>query len=70
MEIEDDEELRLARASGALLSDLENDLPRLLWKRKNPSNDRLHVHQYVRADDLEYIVQLVGYHTCLVEFPA
>ncbi|GAB7343292.1 hypothetical protein MBLNU457_1346t1 [Dothideomycetes sp. NU457] len=59
MEVDEDEELRLVRASGALLSDLEDNLPRLLWKRKDSPNSTPRVHQYVRKEDLVYIVQLI-----------
>ena len=65
MEIEDDAEIHLARASGNLLSDLELHLPRLLWKPAAGSSDRpegTKVHQYVQSQDLDFILQLVLQH--------
>jgi hypothetical protein len=58
METEDDDELRLVRASGSLLSELVTSLPKLLWK---PSYARLQrrVHRRYHAHDLDTIVQLV-----------
>lgn len=56
MDTEDDEELRLVRASNSLLSDLEVSLPALLWK--STASNRV-VHRHVRSRDLEYLLQLV-----------
>jgi len=61
MEAEDDEELQLVRASGALLTDLELNLPKLLWKpSKTGASDEKRVHRYVRDDDLSFVVQMVS----------
>jgi len=61
MEVEEDEELQLVRASGALLADLEVNLPKLLWKRdKTSTSSKKKVHRYVKEDDLAFMVQLVS----------
>lgn len=61
MASQDDDDLRLIRASNSLLEDLERSLPRLLWKSKTNR-----VHQLVRLRDLDYVLQLVRYiyHLC------
>lgn len=61
MASQDDDDLRLVRASHSLLEDLEGSLPRLLWKSKTNR-----VHQIVRLRDLDYVLQLVRYiyHPC------
>jgi len=59
MAAEDDEELRLVRASGSLLSDLEINLPKLLWKSPAKTGGHRKSHQYVKAGDLEFVIQLV-----------
>lgn len=60
MEVEDDEDLKLVKASGALLDDLEKNIPRLLWKPKKKSGDGRRVHQYAKRLDCHNLVQLVG----------
>lgn len=55
MATQDDDDLRLIRASASLLEDLEISLPRILWK----PGHRSRVHQLVRLRDLDYIIQLV-----------
>ncbi|KAF1348011.1 armadillo-type protein [Delphinella strobiligena] len=54
MASQDDDDLRLIRASNSLLEDLERSLPRLLWKSKTNR-----VHQLVRLRDLDYVLQLI-----------
>ena len=57
MASQDDDDLQLMRASASLLQDLEQSLPRLLWKSK------ARLHQLVRVRDLDYIIRLVrGFH--------
>ena len=55
MALQDDDDLRLIRASASLLQDLEQSLPHLLWKVKGHRR----VHQLVRLRDLDYVLQLV-----------
>lgn len=57
MASQDDDDLQLIRASSSLLQDLEQSLPRLLWKQK----PNTHVHQLVRLRDLDYVLQLVRF---------
>lgn len=58
---EDDEDLVLARASANLLADLEQDLPKLLWKRSRPHEIKNHrrVHTHVKRRDRGHIINLV-----------
>lgn len=57
---DDDEDVKLARASAGLLSDLELCLPKVLWK-KPAQNHAVHGrgHSRVRQKDLDYIINLV-----------
>jgi hypothetical protein len=57
---DDDEDVKLARASAGLLADLELSLPKILWK-KPAENQTAHgrVHSRVRQKDLDYIINLV-----------
>lgn len=57
MDNDDDEDVLLVRASGALLADLEASLPHVLWKPTNGTKKR--VHQAVRKTDLEHVLGLV-----------
>ncbi|KAL1303547.1 hypothetical protein AAFC00_006919 [Neodothiora populina] len=52
---EEDDDIRLVRASASLLDDLEHSLPRLLWKAKPQKR----VHQLVRKKDLNHVLQLI-----------
>ena len=57
---DEDEDVKLARASAGLLSDLESCLQKVLWK-KSAQNTTTHgrVHSRVRQKDLDYIINLV-----------
>jgi hypothetical protein len=55
---EDDDDLKLAKASAGLLSDLERDLPRILWKTK-PSSGHKRAHTQVKSRDLDRIINYV-----------
>ena len=57
---DEDEDVKLARASAGLLSDLESCLEKVLWK-KPAQNHTAHgrVHSRVRQKDLDYIINLV-----------
>lgn len=55
MASQDDEDLKLIRASASLLDDLVRSLPRLLWKSEAHGS----VHQLIRQRDLDYVIQLV-----------
>ncbi|KAM0716870.1 hypothetical protein Q7P37_006722 [Cladosporium fusiforme] len=57
---DEEDDVRLAKASAGLLTDLELHLPKLLWKssrRDNNSHDS--VHSRVRRKDLDYIINLI-----------
>jgi len=58
---EEDDDVKLARASAGLLADLESCLPKVLWKptptRTNAKRGRVHSH--VRCKDLDYLINLV-----------
>lgn len=57
---EEEDDVRLAKASAGLLSDLELHLPKLLWKSPKSGNDsHRRVHSRVRRKDLDYIINLV-----------
>jgi hypothetical protein len=57
---DEDEDVKLARASAGLLADLESCLQKVLWK-KPAQNHTAHggVHSRVRLKDLDYIINLV-----------
>lgn len=57
---EDDEdyELKLVKASATLIADLEDALPKLLWKPAKSGNSRK-VHTQVRRRDLDRVINLV-----------
>ena len=55
---EDDEDLRLVKASASLLADLEDALPKILWKPSKSGIDRK-VHTQVKRRDLDYVTKLV-----------
>jgi len=56
---EEDDDLKLAKASAGLLADLESCLPKVLWKPSRTDAGRGRVHSYVRRTDLDYITNLV-----------
>ena len=60
--VEEDEDIKLARASAGLLADLESCLPKVLWKPSRDNHAAAHgpVHSRVRQKDLDYIINLVG----------
>jgi tubulin-specific chaperone D len=58
MNAADDDDLKLQRASATLLSDLERQLPKLLWKREH-QNGLAAVHTGVRETDISRIFTLV-----------
>lgn len=57
--LDDDEDLKLVKASAGLLSDLETALPKLLWKRVKTDNENRRVHSQVKQRDLDYVIRLV-----------
>ncbi|KAH9845173.1 Tubulin folding cofactor D C terminal [Teratosphaeria destructans] len=57
--VDDDEDLKLIRASAALLSDLEASLPRLLWRPTKTGASHGPVHTRVRQRDLNHVVNLI-----------
>jgi hypothetical protein len=57
---DEDEDVKLARASGGLLADLESCLQKVLWKpSRNHGASHGRVHSRVRQKDLEYLINLV-----------
>ena len=60
METPDDEDdLKLAKQSAGLLSDLEAALPRVLWKASKNGSNIPRVHTQVKRRDLNYVIRLV-----------
>ncbi|KAF2771416.1 hypothetical protein EJ03DRAFT_308734 [Teratosphaeria nubilosa] len=57
--VDDDEDVKLIRASAALLSDLEASLPRLLWRPTTTRASHGRVHTQVRQRDLDHVVNLI-----------
>lgn len=60
MDPEDEDDMRLVRASASLLSDLVASLPKLFWKRSVENGQSKTVHRLVKIKDLEYVIKLVG----------
>ncbi|GAB7330998.1 hypothetical protein MBLNU13_g02503t1 [Cladosporium sp. NU13] len=58
---DEDEDVKLARASAGLLSDLESCLQKVLWKKLAQNDTAAHgrVHSRVRQKDLDYIINLI-----------
>lgn len=56
---DDEDDLKLIKASAGLLADLEHDLPRLLFKpsKSRPGHQRAHTR--VKKRDLDRVVNLV-----------
>lgn len=63
---EDDDDLRLVKASATLLADLEDALPKILWKPAKSGNGRK-VHTRVKRRDLDHVIHLVGHSRSLQE---
>lgn len=55
----EDDDLKLVKASAGLLSDLQDALPKLLWKPSEVDNKRGAVHTQVKQRDIEHVVNLV-----------
>lgn len=55
---DDDDDLRLVKASATLLGDLEDVLPKLLWKSAKSGNARK-VHSQIKRRDLDNVINLV-----------
>ncbi|KAI7340402.1 hypothetical protein KC315_g703 [Hortaea werneckii] len=56
---DDDADLRLIKASSTLLSDLQDALPKTLWRPSKADSARGRVHSQVRQRDLDYILKLI-----------
>nr|OQO24217.1 hypothetical protein B0A51_07608 [Rachicladosporium sp. CCFEE 5018] len=56
---DEDDDIRLVRASATLLSDLESSLLKVLWKKSITGRSHGAVHSRVRSKDLAYIISLV-----------
>ena len=59
---EEEDDVKLARASAGLLADLESCLPKVLWKPCRNDGERGRVHSYVRRKDVDYVINLVCLH--------
>lgn len=55
---DEEDDLKLVKASAGLLNDLEHDLPRLLFKQ---SKSHRRVHTRVKKRDLDRVANLVRY---------
>ena len=58
---DDDAALQLIKASSTLLSDLQDALPKTLWRPSKADSARGRVHSQVRQRDLDHILKLVRY---------
>ena len=67
---EDDEDLKLFKASATLLSDLEACLPQLLWRRAKSPSSRGRVHTQVKQRDLDHVLKLVRWSVTLLRDPS
>ncbi|KAK4574838.1 hypothetical protein LTR86_001680 [Recurvomyces mirabilis] len=56
---EDDEDLKLIQASVGLLSDLQDALPKILWRSNAAGGEHGPVHAQVRQRDLDYAIRLI-----------
>lgn len=56
---DEDDDLKLVKASAGLLLDLESALPKILWKPRKNGSSRGRVHSQVRKRDLYYVIELV-----------
>ena len=56
---DEDEDVKLARASAGLLADLESCLRKILWKPSRSQAAHGRVHSRVRQKDLDYVINLV-----------
>ncbi|KXS97845.1 hypothetical protein AC578_7635 [Pseudocercospora eumusae] len=55
---DEEDDVKLVKASAGLLADLENELPKLLWKRCTQGKPR-QAHTKVKTRDLDRIVNLI-----------
>jgi hypothetical protein len=56
----DESDLKLVRASASLIADLQDALPKLLWRQAHSGRGR--VHTRVKNRDLQYVIALVRNH--------
>ncbi|RMY96738.1 hypothetical protein D0862_08433 [Hortaea werneckii] len=56
---DDDADLQLIKASSTLLSDLQDALPKALWRPSKTDSAHGRVHSHVRQRDLDYILKLI-----------
>ena len=56
---DDDADLKLVKASATLLSDLEDALPKLLWRPSKNATGKGRVHTQVKRKDLDNVLKLV-----------
>jgi len=60
---EEDDDVKLAKASAGLLADLELCLPKVLWKACRTNHaERGRGHSHVRRKDVDYVINLVCLH--------
>lgn len=59
MDAADDDDIRLQKASGGLISELGVLLDVILWRRLDPASKSRKVHSRVRKRDLDRAITLV-----------
>ena len=64
---DEDDDIKLAKASIGLLDSLEQDLPKLLYKSSPTGSRNNRVHTRVRRRDLDHVVNLVRCSSLLSE---
>ncbi|KAK5165127.1 uncharacterized protein LTR77_009224 [Saxophila tyrrhenica] len=57
--LEDEDDLRLVQASAGLLNDLQESLPKLLWKPSKSGTRHGPVHRQVKRRDLDHVINLI-----------
>lgn len=56
---DDDEDIKLVRASASLLADLEQSIPRLLFRPSKSGIGHGRVHCQAKRRDVQYVTSLV-----------
>jgi tubulin-specific chaperone D len=56
---DEEDDLKLVKASAGLLVDLETSLPKLFWKPSKNGHGRGTLHKTVKQRDLSYVINLV-----------
>jgi len=61
---DDEDDLKLVQASAGLLTDLQESIPKLLWKPSKTGAAHGPVHRHVKRRDLDYVIKLVKIKSC------